>query len=178
MAAKKKGCRGTIIIQLGNRSRRKRQRLRTLQTSQHQSLLLNLHHDNGIVKSLISRVRYFTDHAIGKLRQSHGPGINRPPGGIFSTFRYCKVSGLIVVTPALDLISHRVRDASIQQPYSVIGNTPDFDSAFPGSSPGRATFLSTLSCSSAQFWPAFSSHATLGSSESNGTRFTLCHTRR
>lgn len=28
-----------------------------------------------------------------------------------------------------------------KQPYSVIGNTPDFDSAFPGSSPGRATFF-------------------------------------
>ena len=29
------------------------------------------------------------------------------------------------------------------QPYSVIGNTPDFDSVFPGSSPGRATFFSS-----------------------------------
>ena len=31
------------------------------------------------------------------------------------------------------------KSISTQQPYSVIGNTPDFDSAFPGSIPGRAT---------------------------------------
>ena len=34
----------------------------------------------------------------------------------------------------------RIREMTIaKQPYSVIGNTPDFDSVFPGSSPGRAT---------------------------------------
>ena len=34
----------------------------------------------------------------------------------------------------------RIREMAIaKQPYSVIGNTPDFDSVFPGSSPGRAT---------------------------------------
>ena len=38
-------------------------------------------------------------------------------------------------------LAPRCESLFFRQPYSVIGNTPDFDSVFPGSSPGRATLL-------------------------------------